>query len=413
MISDTNKRFARQDITTISAPNNHTLTLLRRRWLFTAALYVSILLGVYLYLQPRWPYATQWVIWSTLVMAQHLWMLWRWLPDNHREGESTLLPTFGLGNGITLARGLALALTAGFIFSPWPEGTLAWWPMWLYLAALFGDYFDGYFARRTNHSTVMGAKLDLEFDSLGIWVVILLSIWYGQLPWWYVSIGLARYLFIFTIWLRKQLGWAVYEIHPSTHRRLFAGSFMVFMSVTLSPIVPLDGLRLAGLLFFIPITLGFVRDWLVVIGYLDPTTRSYRKVQRVLYLAFAKWGVFFLRIALFVAMIMIYAALSPVTPLAQRFLQPPVWVELVTSWHAPLPWTAIIASFVAISGLLATLTTTLGIAGRLTAMFLLVAIGFDIVVNGLQVPNTIALISACCIAIFDTGYFSLWIPKIW
>ena len=413
MISDTNSHFARPNLTSISAHNTHTLTLLRRRWLFTATLYASILFGIYLYLQPHWLYATQWAALSTLIMAYHLWMLWSWLPDNHRKGEPTLLPTFGLGNSITLARGLALTMTAGFIFSPWPEGALAWWPTLLYWAALFGDYFDGYFARRANHSTIMGAKLDMEFDSLGIWVVILLSIWYGQLPWWYVSVALARYLFVFTIWFRKQLGWAVYEIHPSAHRRLFAGSFMALMTIALWPIVPIEGLRLAGLMFFTPLMLGFARDWLVVIGYIDPATPSYRKVQHILYVGLAKWGVLLLRIALFVAMVMIYRALSPSAPLALRLLQPPVWVDLVSNWHAPMPWAAMIASFVAISGLLTTAMTTLGIVGRVSAMFLLVAIGFDIAVNGLQVANTIALISACGIGLLDTGYFSLWMPKIW
>ncbi|MCZ7668816.1 MAG: hypothetical protein M5U34_17250 [Chloroflexi bacterium] len=44
----------------------------------------------------------------------------------------------------------------------------------------------------------------MEFDGLGILLVSLLAVWYGQLPGWYLLIGLARYFFVFGLWLRQK-----------------------------------------------------------------------------------------------------------------------------------------------------------------------------------------------------------------
>ena len=395
----------------ISIPlkNTETLTILRRRWLLTAAIYSGLFLFAYLSLRAVWPYATRWAVVASIVLGHNLWVLWRWLPHNHREGESILLPTLGLGNILTLGRGLAIALLAGFIFSPSPEGSLAWGPMWLYTGAIIADYFDGYLARLTNHTTLLGAKLDMEFDGLGMLLVILLAVWYRQLPWWYLSIGLARYLFVFGLWWRERLGQPVYDLPPSVHRSLFAGWLMGFMTVALWPILPADGVTLAGLIFFTPTAISFLRDWFVVIGRLDANSSSYQKIQRWLYLAFAKWGILLLRLALFITMIMIYRALPLSASIGGGILQPPTWVELLTSGH--LPWAGLLASVVAVIAIVCTISTTLGIAGRLSSFLLAFPIGFDVIINGLQWHNAIALISISSIVILGTGFFSLWQPE--
>ncbi|MEZ4717647.1 MAG: CDP-alcohol phosphatidyltransferase family protein [Caldilineaceae bacterium] len=50
-------------------------------------------------------------------------------------------------------------------------------------------------ARITNHSTKLGEMLDMEYDVIGIFAAVLLAISYGQLPVWYLGIGLARRFF--------------------------------------------------------------------------------------------------------------------------------------------------------------------------------------------------------------------------
>ena len=107
---------------------------------------------------------------------------------------------FGLGYSATR---FALGLLAGFVFLPQPSGGLAWLPALLYTLAIMADYLDGYFARLTHHATVLGEILDIEFDALGILMATSLAVHYGQLPWWYLPIGLSRYLFLFGIWWRR------------------------------------------------------------------------------------------------------------------------------------------------------------------------------------------------------------------
>ena len=158
-------------------------------------------------------------------------MVGRYLDENKREGETAtsagsvqaVLPTFGWGNRLTLFRGLAISMVAGFLFSPWPNGWLAWLPMLLYTTADIADYLDGYLARITNHATALGERLDMEYDGLGMLIVSLLAVWYGQLPWWYLILGFARYLFVFGLWVRARRGLPSYDLPPSVHRRVFAG----------------------------------------------------------------------------------------------------------------------------------------------------------------------------------------------
>jgi CDP-diacylglycerol--glycerol-3-phosphate 3-phosphatidyltransferase len=204
------------------------LVSLRRRWWLMALLFVSFLWFGYQLLVTRWQsaFAWRWVIVAACVLAYELGLLWRGLKDNHRPDEARLLPTLGVGNVLTMVRGLALGLLAGFIFLPWPSGRLAWLPALLYTLAILTDYFDGYLARITHHATVLGETLDIEFDALGILVATSLAVHYHQLPWWYLLIGFSRYLYLSGIWWRKRRGQPVNDLPPSVHRRIIAGTQM-------------------------------------------------------------------------------------------------------------------------------------------------------------------------------------------
>jgi len=390
----------------IAASDNNNLALisLRRRWLLTAAIWGGVLLFVYGLLQTVWPDATRWALIAGIVLAYKLYLLWGWLPDNHRDGENKLLPTYGLGNCLTLARGLAIAFVAGFIGSPWPleMGILAWLPMLLYTAAGIADYFDGFLARMTNQTTVLGAKLDLEFDSVGVLMVTLLVVWYGQLPWWYLLLGMAAHLFVFGLWWRKRRGLPVYGLPPSTHRRIFAGFQMGFLSVSLWPILPAAVVTLAGITCGTFTALGFWRDWLVVSGRIEPMAPTYRKIQRWLFITLTKWLLPLQRLALLTTMLMIYSTIA-------NPVQPSEWVKLFTSWH--FAWPGLLAIVVSAVAILATLTTVLGIAGRMSSILLFFPLCFETIIHGLQWPNAIALMSTLCLSLLGTGYFSLWQPE--
>ena len=393
-----------KDVTTIAQTtvSQRPEKKLRRRWLFLLLAWLVIWLISYRLLLPNWPYALRWLILSGFVLGYVLWITWRALPLNIRPGGSELVPTFGWGNQLSLLRGLIIGLLAGFLFSPRPAMPLAWTIALLYTAASIADWFDGYVARKTNHVTELGQRLDMEFDGLGVVVVSLLAIGFGQLPLWFLSVALARYLFVLGIRWRKRAGRPVYEIPPSVHRRIVAGIMMAMMTVVLWPIVPAAMATVAGFVIAIPVLLGFVRDWLFASGRLKNENKRYRQLQRRLYIIMALWLPPLWRLILAMAMVRIMQQASP-------WYQPLAWTDLLLSWHVPLP--DILATVLAVLAVMGTMSVLLGFVGRFGAILLFFPIGFDIATRGLLWDNALALVCALCVALLGSGRFSLWQPE--
>jgi CDP-diacylglycerol--glycerol-3-phosphate 3-phosphatidyltransferase len=381
---------------------SQSLNRLQRRWLATAVSWYIILGFGYWLLAPVWPDAGRWAAIAGLVMGYGLWVLWDGLSQNHRAGETAVLPTLGWGNGLTLMRGLAISLVAGFLFSPWPGGALAWLPMLLYTTADVADYLDGYLARVTNHATALGARLDMEFDGLGMLVVSLLAVWYGQLPWWYLSLGLARYLFVLGLWWREKRNLPVHEITPSVHRRIFAGFQMGFMSAVLWPIIPPAGATIAGTIFAAATAVSFLRDWLVAVGWIDPQAVRYQQARRQIYRLMTYWLPPLWRLGLVGGTAVILTHLSPIW-------QPTAWIDLFASWHLPGPglwamgWVLVL--------LTAGTAVALGVMGRLFSLLLVFPIGFDVITRGLTMSNGAALACIIILMLLGTGPLSLWRPE--
>ncbi len=375
------------------------LTALRRQWAAVVVVWLLAWLGFYAGLRPVWPFSSRWLVLSGGVLAYGLWLLWRNLPANHRAGEAALLPTLGPGNTLSLVRGLGVGLLAGFLFGPWPPGALAWVIVLLFTAVDLADYFDGYLARRANHVTLLGGALDIEFDGLGTLVVILLAVSFGQLPRWYLALGLARYLFVFGLWLRRRLGRPIHDIPPSAHRRVFAGFQMGFLSVVLWPILPRSMAVIAGSLYAAATGLGFLRDWLVASGVLRPSSPAYRRAQAWLYRLFARVLPPLWRLALVVAMARILALATVPPPLA-------AWRELIAGWG--VPGAGIWALVVALIGLIGAPLVGLGILSRALSIALTLPIGFDIATRGLDWLNGLALVSVVFIQLFGPSKWALW-----
>ena len=384
------------------------LSSLRKRWGWLAALFAGSILILYgcLFLTIPHVYAQQWLAQTAVIAAYCLWIVWRYLPENYRpvieSVEAAVLPTFGWGNGLTLLRGLFVSMVAGFLFIPWPSGWLAWLPALLYTSAAIADFLDGFVARKTNHATLLGARLDMEFDGLGMFIVSLLAVWYGQLPWWYLSIGLARYFFIVGLWLREKRHLAIREMPHSWHRRIFAGFQMGFMSVVLWPIVPAWGATIAGTLFALATSASFLRDWFIVIGWLDPHAASYQARQRQLYRLFSFYLPPLFRFVFAGCGLILMGRID-------TLWQPTGWVTLFNGWHLPFP--AVLASFLAGVGLIAMVMITMGAMGRIMAFFILFPLGFDMIVTGPNLVNTIAISCVIMILMLGTGARSLWQPE--
>ena len=269
----------------MSAPDRQPpLTSLRLRWAIAALCSGLFLAGGYRLLAFEWQpgYAARWLLQTGAAIIYLLWVLWRSLEYNIRNGETGLLAEFGAGNTMTVFRGILIAGLSGFLLLPRPSGWLAWAPGVLFTAAGLSDFLDGYLARVTNHATRMGEILDISFDSLGMLAAALLAVQYGQVPVWYLLVAVARYLFLMGIWLRKRRGLPVYDLPPSIRRRAFAGVQMGFLFFVLLPVFSPPYTYIAAFVFAVPFLIGFLIDWLIVSGHLagQASARPLSRQQR-------------------------------------------------------------------------------------------------------------------------------------
>ena len=360
--------------------NAQTLKKLRHKWILWSILGVLQWLVFFSWLQTWWerPYPLRWLVISGLALSYLLWIFWHGLPDNHRPGESNLLPTLGLGNLFSILRGFILVLFCGFLFSPWPDSSWkAWLPGLLYSLAVLPDFVDGITARLTNHITKRSKILDISIDSLGVLGVSLLSVQYGQVPWWYLSVGLARYLFLTGIWLRKKKKLPVYDLPFSVRRRGYAALGMGLFLVILYPIFEPPGTYLVAGIFAIYILGGFLWDWLVTIGWLP--TKSGEKYLRIENLI-VKYVPLFLR---FLLILWGFAFLL---------------ADLLTQSRSPFLWLE--------AGVV--LCLILGIAGRVMAIAALVILGFYQTAAPLDTFQLRLIVLYTNLLFLGTGKFSLW-----
>lgn len=247
--------------------------ILARQWALFMIAGLAALLGGFSWAQTWWLAGTPALRWLALSLAAQLYfsvVLWRSLSENHRPGEDHLLPTLGLANGLTLLRAILMAGVVGFLAAPRPDGAAAWLPGALYTMASLPDYIDGIVARKTNHVTRLGEILDMNVDSVGVFTATTLAFLYGVIPWWYLPIGLARYLFVAGIWIRQRMSLPVFELPFSYRRRGFAALKMGFMFVMLFPLFGPPGTYIGAAAFGVPFLAGFLWDWALVAGWIQP-----------------------------------------------------------------------------------------------------------------------------------------------
>lgn len=360
--------------------NTQTLKKLRHQWIFWSILGVLQWFVFFSWLQTWWqsPYTLRWLIISGLALSYLLWIFWCGLPDNLRPLESALLPTLGLGNLISILRGFMLVLFCGFLFSPWPDSSWkAWLPGLLYTLAVLPDFVDGIAARLTNHITELGETLDISIDSLGVLSVSLLSVQYGQVPWWYLSVGLARYFFLAGIWLRKKMKLPVYDLPFSVRRRGYAALAMGLFLIILYPIFKPPGTYIAAKIFAIYILGGFFWDWLVTIGWL-PTNpkKKYLHIENLI----VKYVPLILR---FILILWGFAFFLP---------------DMLTQIKSPILWLE--------AGVV--LFLILGVAGRVMAITALVILGLYQTAAPLDIIQLGLIVLYTNLLFLGTGKFSLW-----
>jgi CDP-diacylglycerol---glycerol-3-phosphate 3-phosphatidyltransferase len=381
---------------------------LKKRWAAFSLTGSLILIGAFAWLYVAWeqPGAQRWLLASAFFFFYLSLLLWRGLVYNHRAGETHLLPTFGAGNQLTLLRGFLLAMLAGFLLMPRPAGLLGWLPGLLMSAIAAADLFDGYLARRINHATRLGEMLDMQLDGLGLLLTTSLAIIYRQAPAWFLLVGLARFLFLAGIALRRRLDQPVFDLPPSAARRPFAGAMMGFTAVLLFPLFSPPATHLAAALFALPFLAGFTRDWLVVSGAvsanpskpdISPGNHHGRPLEMVLSAlrqhALLHWLPVLLRAVLVAGLLLKLANLVNATTGRLEGL--------------PAPGSGLIFGLLLIAAVL----LAAGAAGRVGAVCALFALGLQ-AQNSLPGAIDLSLItSATALFFLGSGALSAWTPE--
>lgn len=369
-----------------ATPSNN----LKKEYRRVALATILFIIAIYLLLHRFWDpaYALRWLGLSATFSAWQLFVLWHALRKNHREGEAELLPTLGWGTIVSFARGIFIAALFGFLLSPWAAGLLGWLPFTFYLFAALSDFIDGYLARINDQVTQLGAELDMNNDSWGVLIVTGLAFWYGQVPIWYLPVGLARYLFTAGLWWREKQGKENLDMPPSFRRRIFAGVQMGFIVAMLAPPLSPPATLLAASFFMLPFLGGFLYDWLLVTGKIDPQ-KGAKLFEDLLQSPPMRWVPFPLRL--------ITAAIL-ITLIQENW-------QLVFD-KLPLPLALLWISL----SLLAVLMLILGALGRLGAIFSLISTGL---LFAPQADHIFLFVAGTTLLFTGTGAFSLWSPEEW
>ena len=248
---------------------------LKRRWWTTVWLFGAVSTSTYGLLWVAWssPDASRWGMLTALALAYVLIFTRVHLRLNRRPAQSVIQANLGPANAVTLARGLLAGLLAGFVMAPAPAGLWALVPGALMTGVSVLDLADGWLARRRGETTDLGAKLDVEVDSLALLVAYVLAVKLGQLPLAFAAVGGLYYAYRLALAGRRRRGLPVYPIPVDRRRSVIAGVQMGVLCAILWPVwTPPLTVALAGAAVAL-VALSFGRDWLAATGR-RPSTSS-------------------------------------------------------------------------------------------------------------------------------------------
>ncbi len=370
------------------------LRRLRATW-FRMLTLTLVVLGVAVWLQSSWwrfDLAIRWVIPVACLTAYVLGSLYATLPLNHRPLQAELLPSLGIANTLSVARGIILSMVAGFLLLPRPSGLLGFLPGSLFTIAIAADLFDGYLARRSHQVTQLGESLDLRLDGLAVLVGASLTVHYEQVPAWFLLVGLARYLFITGQWLLERLGQPVVPLDHRPGRRPIAGVMMGLTAVLSFPIFSPPATHLAAIVLSLPFLAGFGRDFLSASGKMPGKRFTDVIINNPSFIKLATWFPFFLR--LLTTLLLAYWLIETAVP---------------GTTHSEASWLwkgAILAlSSIALVSLL------LGASGRIAALCILIAVGLFQEIQGFFSTEAILITAGSALLIIGSGPYSLWSPE--
>jgi len=145
----------------------------------------------------------------------------------------TGMRVLGPANAVTLGRatlvGGVTALVVTSFATPVPLPVL----VTLVGVALALDGVDGQVARRTNSTTKLGARFDMEVDAF---LILVLSVFVaGTFGWWTVAMGAFRYVFVAASWAWP---WLNAPLPPKFSRKVVAAVQGVVLVVATASLLP-------------------------------------------------------------------------------------------------------------------------------------------------------------------------------
>jgi len=207
---------------------------------------------------------------------------------------------------------------------------------------------------------------------------------YGQVPAWYLAIGMARYFFLAALWLRRRQGLVVYDLPARLDRRVFGGMLMGFLAVALWPVFTPPGTHIAAALFGLPLLFGFTRDWLFVSGMIVPRAEAFGGMRG----GVAHW-----------------------LPMALRLLILALNVSLFAPWLQRVDTLGSIPIAVGALNMAAAALLVVGVTPRVASILALCGLGFSQIFGPLTTSQIILAVAYTTILYIGSGAFSLWTPE--
>ena len=215
-----------------------------------------------------WSPVSPWAV-AAVVWAGQLWHIGR-QTGRAELGERPVRYLFGVANTLSLLRSGLYSVVAGLAVAA-PTAMVVWLPGLCYGVGIVLDTLDGTVARTVGQETALGERLDMTVDTAGFVAAPAVAVLWGLLPWWYLSLSAARYVFLGVRWLRRARGLTVFDRPDSDLGKYLAGVQMVFLTAVLLPAVPTDlGWRLAPVVLA-PSLAVFGRDLLAISGLYPPS----------------------------------------------------------------------------------------------------------------------------------------------
>ena len=333
-------------------------------------------------------FAGSWFVVSCL-LGSFVWLqCWRRRALNRAAPDSPLYPTLGWANRITLIRGVLIAACGGFL---WPDATvlaIGWTCAPLYTAAAMLDRLDGFVARRSGRTTLLGSELDTVVDALGLLVAPLLAISLGKIHWSYMLVSAAYYLFQSGLYWRRTYDLPVYPLAPNNLRRTLAGFQMGFIAVVLWPPFLAPMTLVIGIAFMVPVLIGFGVDWLVVSGRIQPR----QPATAAMFSDLAAFSSTFFQPALRAMLLVAVFMFSEDAILETLPQNSSLWSVTVLNYAL-----AVCAGMI-----------VLGFGGRIGALLLLVLLACYFPAASLHSALGAVIVSAVWILLLGCGRFSLW-----